>query len=339
MNPEAKFSSPNPVPPAPSRPEHTRRAASASSLLRSRSPSRPASPAPSWRRLFERKRGRSSENVPQKRQFLNSYDSDDNAVVLPTRENDSASTSTTTLVSARGPPAREISPEALHRFLREDTGSRSGSGATERPTLKIPDAIDDIDADESDDEDNFAVSAVSESQSYLTRLSPPPFQRSASSDSISPTTTLSPVQRPAKTTNFMTKLGPRWSISLASGSSPTSEEELLPLYELNDVNDSEDNDDNDEHNGLAPCLDSPVSLRRQDTFRGYSLPRIGEETQKMPSPGQSFAGFESPDMIARTGSEMSNGSNFLGGHIDTGLDDFVSEMGWIVDVIGTISDN
>ncbi|KAK5997441.1 hypothetical protein PT974_02798 [Cladobotryum mycophilum] len=336
MNPEAKFDNPKPLPPLPSE-AFNHRAASAS-ILRHCASSRSLSPAPSWKKFFGRKmqhceapRGRSFDQEHQERRLFTSYD---NTIPFPTQESYYSRTSTPT----EGTRTRDISPESLRRFLCEDLPSRPSSSATERPLLTIPDEIDDIDDDETDDDDNFATSAVSESQSYFTSLSPPPFQRSASSESIATATQNSYIQTPSKSSKLVTQSQPRWSISVASGavSSPTSEDEPMAFY---DSNDEDDNDDDNEDDTLT-YLNSSTSLRRRHAFRGYSLPRPTEESKGISSSAQTFASLNSPSLVPRTGSEIPvSGSNLLGGHIDSGLDDFVNELGWMVEVIGNLSDN
>ncbi|KAJ4143185.1 hypothetical protein NW765_000326 [Fusarium oxysporum] len=51
---------------------------------------------------------------------------------------------------------------------------------------------------------------------------------------------------------------------------------------------------------------------------------------KLSSPSQPDAKVNSPSLLSRGDS-----GNFLGAPIDTGLDDFAAELGWMVDVIGS----
>lgn len=94
--------------------------------------------------------------------------------------------------------------------------------------------------------------------------------------------------------------------------------------------DDEDDDDDvmssNEDEVQFPVI--PTSKTRLHSFRGYSLPRHIEETKDTFASHQSFATRISPKLVP-------SGTNMLDTHIEAGLDDFVSELGWIVGTIGT----
>ncbi|KND91660.1 hypothetical protein TOPH_03763 [Tolypocladium ophioglossoides CBS 100239] len=169
MDPEAKFSTPRPAP-APVSDATVRRLGSASSLLHNRPPTRSLSPAPSWKRFFARRQaGRDSESESLLEQ-----------ATVHSMLSASSPNQTRCSTPSEGSRTRDISPESLRRFLSDDAPPRPNSNSSHAPTLAIPENI----AEEVDDDDNFATSATSENQVYATYLSPPPFQRCVSSDTV-----------------------------------------------------------------------------------------------------------------------------------------------------------
>ncbi|PFH55206.1 hypothetical protein XA68_10388 [Ophiocordyceps unilateralis] len=315
MDPDAKFATPCP-PAAPPATEAaaSRRLASAPGLHRARMPAPPAS----WKRLFSRK--------------LSGRGPDDGAGSSPT----DAGGSIAPPVASR---ARDISPESLRRFLSNDGACRL-EPARPHPGLVIPEDIveeaddDDYDYDDDDnDNDNFATSPLPEKQLYATSLSPPPIRRYPSSDAMANASSLTLKAAPPPSVPPAASL-PRveassrpmcWSISAtSSGLTWQSVEDDPPSfydsYDEDDVMSSNDGD-NFSHAPL-PSLSSSA----ERAFKVYSLPRQADEVK-----GDSIASPRSPRLLARSDS-TGGAANLLGA--DTGLDDLVSELGWMVDVIG-----
>lgn len=74
----------------------------------------------------------------------------------------------------------------------------------------------------------------------------------------------------------------------------------------------------------------------EQAFKGYSLPRQSGECKDMANASPAFTTLNSPQLLARGDHGIPvSGENLLGATIDTGLDDFVTELGWIVDAIGS----
>lgn len=152
MNPRDKYTTPRPAPraPLPSLPN------SAHHLLRHRSSSRSLSPSPSWRRFFRRSPERERAPTPE--------------VEVTPAEDDSRSMRS----YGSGSRSRDISPESLSRFLRDEVPE-----VEERPVMAIPEENEESEEEvEADDDENFA-SAGAEGP-YPTGLAPPPFKRALS---------------------------------------------------------------------------------------------------------------------------------------------------------------
>lgn len=339
LDPEAKFISPRPVPQPPVDAAAVRKR-SAPGLLRHAASSRSLSPSPAWRRLFghskQDERGRSRDR-----------ERDDLSVTSASTYDDSRSAT-----SSRS-RNRSMSPESLRRFLSEDAPSRPGSNLSERPALVIPEDI----LEENEDDDNFATSAVSESQPYLTSLSPPPFQRSTSSETAPLTIknlsslTLSTERpsskpRPASGKSQQNEAAIPELASHAQSSNLTSaassaiaspvtactpEDEVMTFYD-DSTNDDEDILSNASE--TLPIQGRPVLRSR---FTGYSLPRLSEDNGRKSPHRPTFGASNAPQLVnpSVAGSYPSTGASFLPTPIDTGVDDFVNEMGWMVNSIST----
>jgi hypothetical protein len=201
--------------------------------------------------------------------------------------------------------------------------------------LTIPDDV----IEEDEDDENFAASAVSESLPFVTGLSPPPFQRSSSSESIKhdaeagnstvsiPRPQLS-VQTPAldrsqpiSAVTNETNSAPQWPVSTKDKATTSPLHEDVPMSFYDDEDDDDDVMSSNEEDGHFPPI--PIAKSRLHSFTGYSLPRHIEETKDAFAPHQAFAAPISPKLIP-------SGSNLLETHVEAGLDDFVSELGWML---------
>lgn len=338
MNPESKFIAPRAAPCAPI--DNPPFRLGSSPLLNHKSSSRSLSPAPAWRRFFSRKltsrdgeRGRSPVREPS---ATLASDEDDGRCSTP----------------SEGTRTRDISPESLRRFLSDDVPSRPGSNLSMRPTLVIPEeTVEDQDNDnDNDDDDNFATSAVSETQSYATRLSPPPIRRIASCESIgaapkSDTTALMPAKastlpvrrtqeapasavipsRPKLETFSSSNMTFTSSGYFTSPISQYPEDEAHAYCDLTDDEDEVLSSNNSDIFLGQPTADVSANTK---SYECYSLPEHEERGGKIME-----------QQASRVDSGLSvSGSNYLGSPINTGLDDFVSELGWMVDVIGNKRD-
>ncbi|KAJ6441660.1 aldehyde dehydrogenase [Purpureocillium lavendulum] len=356
MDPDAKFATPRPSP-VPAVETTVRRLGSASNLLQKRPCTRSPSPAPSWKRFFTRRLGhRDADRSPTRCQTAECSESAESASL---RQASPADTRSSTPLE--GVRTRDLSPESLRRFLSDATPTHVEPIANQPTMLSIPDEI----TEDIDDDDNFATSAVSENHVYPTSLSPPPFQRSVSADTIPRAATnlssttitaehpcyeiesaASQAEPPAPDVSLSkleTNRKPRWSISAASSALATPISPQLAADDPPSFYDSNDEDDvvsTNEAEAFShqPIIDVPFT---NQGFRGYSLPRQSDEEKIMAEPGPAIKAFNSPHLLpgADTRNDQVGGANLLGTHIDTGLDDFVSEMGWIVDAIGCKENN
>jgi hypothetical protein len=327
MNPEAKFIPPRPSPALPLEPTTLRKRSAPGLRLSSSSSSTQSMVGPAWRRLFSNRnrdddRGRSPERPSW---------SVSPAVPVPGVRSASAA-------SSNRSRTRSISPESLRRFLSDDIPTRPGSTLSERPTLIIPDEIME---ENDEDDDDFIISAVSETQSFATRLSPPPRQRPASSTVIAPLTTANlssltlNTMRPVSRQESRSQSGDHLVVSQLESAALTStassavaspssavplEEEMLTFYD--------DSNDDDEHGRQRSVA--------RTSFVGYRLPENDNEPLKLdhvPTFGQDHT-----HLYPERGSEGLTvaKSPYLLSPIASGfgIDDFVTELGWVVDTIG-----
>lgn len=161
MDPRDKYTTPRPAPraPLPSLPN------SARNLLRRRSSSRSLSPAPSWRRFFRRSPERGRAPTPD--------------VEVSPSEDDARSLRSLRSYGS-GSRSRDISPESLSRFLRDEAPE-----VEDRSVVAIPEENEESEEEaEADDDENFA-SAGAEGP-YPTGLAPPPVKRTVSSPTPPP---------------------------------------------------------------------------------------------------------------------------------------------------------
>ncbi|KAF4984558.1 hypothetical protein FZEAL_292 [Fusarium zealandicum] len=342
MDPESKYTTPRPAPSVPS--NHPYRVGS-SPTLHHKASSRSLSPAPAaWKRLFCRKMGgRDGERgrSPVRNEMAG----------LPEDVYDRCTT------PSEGTRTRDISPESLRRFLSDDLPPRPDSNLGERPSLVIPEDI----VEDNDDDDNFATSAASDNQVFVTGLSPPPFRRTASSESViadatnSSSLTLIPTKpsnqnvretqevpasavvpsRPRLET--LSIPGPPFNPATSFFLSPVSpsfpEDEGINFFDMTDDEDDVVSSNNSEILSFQPA---GGMLSTADSFECYSLPVPREQGSKVAVTQPTHAKFDSPSLLTRTDSGFAvSGGNFLGAPIDTGLDHFVAELGWMVDGLGS----
>ncbi|CAG9941961.1 unnamed protein product [Clonostachys rosea f. rosea IK726] len=343
MNPDAKFLPPQPMM-LPSMAEGVEvRKRTAPALFRPAAP-RSRSPSPAWKRFFHHK----SKDDERGR----SRDRDEDSLRPSTACDDNRSAA-----SSSRSRNRSISPESLRRFLTEDPPSRPGSNRSERPTLVIPEDIAE-ENEENEDDDNFATSAISEYPPFAMGLSPPPAQRPTTPRESAPLTsknlssltlaTLCPPSRGQDTRdkdtavctgeNEMPSLeiptqAPSTDLTSAASSvmaSPlsalTPDEEMLTFYD-----DSNDEDEEVPASGLS-VRRKAVPLRSR--FTGYSLPQQGDNRKKFELQATG-ARLNPPSLVAEPLSPADTLSKVLLSPVDTGLDDFLNELGLIVDTVGT----
>ncbi|KAF9769604.1 hypothetical protein IL306_012946 [Fusarium sp. DS 682] len=338
MNPESKYITPRPAPSVPA--NHFPYRVGSSPSLNHKSSSRSLSPAPAaWKRLFGRKvnstedeRGRS----PIRNDLSSTAKDIDDRCTTP----------------SDGTRTRDISPESLRRFLSDDV-PRPGSNLSERPSLVIPeDAVEDND---NDDDDNFATSAASDGQSYVTHLSPPPFKRTISSESVrsdaaNPSSLPLIPSQPSKKDLLEVKgvpasavlpsrprleslrvpnsrINPATSFFLSPATPNFPEDEGTNFFDLTD---DEDDVVSSNNSDIVAFQSVPGMAPTTDSFECYSLPESQEHGHKIVESQSAYAKVNSPSLLSRGDS-----GNFLGAPIDNGLDDFAAELGWMVDVIGS----
>ena len=336
VDPQAKFISPRTAPSAPLDAAAVRKR-SAPGFLRDAASSRSLSPSPAWKRLFSYRshsseRGRTRDRHEQSVASVSTYD--DNHSPASSRSRN-----------------RSISPESLRRFLSDDMPPRPGSNLSEQPALIIPENI----AEENEDDDNFATSAVSESQSFTTGLAPPPFQRPTSSETAPLTmknlssltiNTGPPTSKEQALAGDLSSVGdppvlesvsqPRscyltsaTSSALCSPLSVTRlEDEMLTFY-----------DDSNEDDGVLSHDDPnelPIQHSHQSQVTGDGLPHDNDEIKTKLVMSPTFGPLSSLRFITPAdASGFPSTSKFLPTPTDTGVDDFASELGWIVHAIGT----
>ncbi|CAM1510347.1 Fc.00g006820.m01.CDS01 [Cosmosporella sp. VM-42] len=347
MNPDSKYITPRPALPATL--DNTPLRLGTSPALQHKTSTRSLSPGPgAWKRFFTRRlasrdgeRGRSRDRDDQSIRSGSVAEEVDSRCATP----------------SEGVRSRDMSPESLRRFLSDDLPPRPDSNLSERPSVVIPEDI----VEENEDDDNFATSAVSENsehQHFTTSLSPPPFKRSASSDSMPLTNSSSLTLMPARPSSqpvqeiqeapasavapslpkLETIVPPQAPFSPSSSTFASPIFPQSPGYEVPTFYDDTDDDDGfSSNNSDCFSFQPSASVKSQNRrFEVYSLPEQEETGSKIFEPQPAYAKLNSPPLLARGDAGISvSSANFLGSPIDTGLDDFVNELGWIVDVIGT----
>lgn len=334
MDPATKFM--KPLPPTPLSPG-TNKQRSQSAPQPSSSSCRSTSPR-SWRRFFSRKTETSNSQhaVPAGSQETTFTAYDNVITVSPPHARSGRHVSSL----SDGARPRDISPSSLSRMLREERRvPRFPSHAAQLSPLKIPEDV--IENDEEDED--FAASAISESLPFTTVLSPPPFQRSSSSDTIKRNTeagsSSTPVAKPSLSisTPFLnqnqpisavineTRSGYEWPVTRTDRITRSPLQEDVPMSFYDDDEDDDDVLSSNEDEG--PFFPAPISPSLLSSFEGYSLPPH-VEGNKDAFLRQTLAYRGSPKLIP-------DRSNLLNTPVEAGLDDFVSELRWIAGAIST----
>ncbi|KAK8041787.1 hypothetical protein PG993_006310, partial [Apiospora rasikravindrae] len=331
MNPMDKFRSPRPAPTVPGLARSLVSSSPTEALqlhkpsppevvLQPPRPSRSQSPTPRWisaRRLFGLKPSHRGSSADRSKGGAIHSDNEDAASVKSSHSNHSSQSypserntrSTTPSGSTR---SRDMSPEALRRFLSDDMPVVTTPPVeTSNPGLSIPEQI----MEENEDDDNFASHAAAE-VAPSTLLSPPPFLRSfsspsitscvnnnASSDTIVPSQQQEPsgptvrhshsmafklhipksrfsLQSSSASSAITTPFSPTSSTSRDSHSSRSSRGAASSSSYFGGENDEEEDEDEDEDEEEDDLLDDR-RLSREDAeklggkerpFAGYSLP-------------------------------------------------------------------
>ncbi|KAK2594543.1 hypothetical protein QQS21_007762 [Conoideocrella luteorostrata] len=343
MDPDGRFVTPVPPPTINGSPT-IRRLGSASSLLYGRPTSQSGSVGPSWKRFFGWE-----ANLKTERQ----------ATACISREVDISpfrfQLPDSTPHSMDERRTRDISPESLRRFLIDDPPLPPDPTMSYLSVLDIPTELaEEVDDEvDDDDDDSFATSAISETQVLRTRLSPPPCQRSVCTDLAPPSDTHSSsltltirsttdqraihdqtIDAPSDITQ-LPKLDAATDASQSNWSPTTSSSIFTTPISPQSLTDErscfyDSNDDDDVLSSAdGECLfyNPHQNMPIEEIFKGYSLPRHSGEDKAVDSSSPGKSGRE-PDMAI-------SGMSFLCGPIDTGLDDFVSELGLIAEVIGS----
>ncbi|KAK7952703.1 uncharacterized protein PG986_008431 [Apiospora aurea] len=382
MNPMDKFRSPRPAPTVPGMARSLVSSSPTEALQlhkplptpeasQPQRPSRSQSPTPRWisaRRLFGLKPSNRGSSADRSKGAIQS-DTSDTASVKSSHSNHSSQSypserNTRSTTPSGGSRSRDMSPEALRRFLSDDIPVVTTPPVETNIGLSIPEQI----MEENEDDDNFASHAAAE-VAPSTLLSPPPFLRSFSSPSITSclnvsSDTIVPQQEPSTTvrhshsTAFKLHI-PKSRFSLSSSSSAIT----MPFSPTSSISrDSHssrssrgassssyfggDNDEDDEEDDLDDRRLSreDEKLGKEQPFAGYSLPpqttaeagqkhhrdaSVVTQTGDLPTIG-------SPQFLARSdnGLPLCNNTTLLNlPTIDAGLDDLSSDAGWMADII------
>lgn len=339
MKPQDKYITPRPPPmvpgPSPVRLDTAPGELRAPESLRHRRSAGSLGPMPTWatspRKLFSRKSSSKSEDGRELRLQPEALRStEDHNLARPTTSR-----------------SAQMSPTSLKRFLEDDRPVRS-------QPARVSVIADDLDFD---DDANFAGSSITEIQQAF-GLSPPP-PRGFSSPSViqlAPLDEHEPLETPLalpsprdvpQISALSLTAAPRSHFSVSSSSSsqslmsPTSPSSsgLPSIYH------SENEDEEESY--PFPSTEEPVTetkslfaKRLTSKFSGYSLPKTSMDNSKSSESvaEQSTPAIvtDSPMLSARNDSEITVGqTTFIAAPvIDAGLDDLVSELSWIADVIG-----
>ena len=343
MNPNDKFVTPRAAPSPPPTPGPTR-LPTAPAMLQHKRSARSLSPSPNWvfspRKLFSRKSSSSSLREVRSPTF-------------PGEEPRSCSRA-----SCR---SRDMSPESLRRFLVDDYEDEID--VAERPSIAIPEDI----AEEFEDDDNFATSAASETQP-VTVLSPPPMQRALSSHSQSSTATelageragapslafqipTAPTRTPpsvplpeVETVCYQSRFSIDSSVCSEDDATHSPDSPSLPSFYHSE---SEEDDTMSANEDAGLSLPPPanhaqthfaIARNLEATLSTYSLPKSTADEGKSTANTRTrptVETFGSPALVARNGNDVPLGNtSLLTSPIpDSGLEELVSELSWMADII------
>ncbi|KAI0016674.1 hypothetical protein F4780DRAFT_667249 [Xylariomycetidae sp. FL0641] len=353
MDPKAKFTTPRPAPPVPGQAEI--RVRSSPSMTSAKRTSR--SPSPKWTGAARRFLGglKHHQHRDHERGAF-TVESEIEALSLDECSRSDGARSATPSGSSR---SRDMSPESLRRFLLGSDDRPDTPVVQTVSSLAIPDDI----VEETEDEDNFATSAVSET-APITSLSPPPFLRSASSTSSTAgnknasTATMAsrqvppiPSGPPPPVPNFKVQI-PRSRFSTSTTSSSVGSPTSPKSTESGNLSQLSFYDSEDEDNDYLSDIESHVvrraasqqnlprrtsSLARRPFQNNYSLPQVSTDSPSKTSSNGHKAqpSLGSPALISRSddGAPIGNTNLLSLPHVDAGLDDLVSDMGWMADVV------
>ncbi|KAG6120819.1 hypothetical protein E4U13_005838 [Claviceps humidiphila] len=242
---------------------------------------------------------------------------------------------------------RDVYPESLQRFLLDNASPLEtviNGASTPHPSSSQP-----------DQDDYFATPASLDTPAFT--ASTPPSQLTVSKGALSHqganSISLTLITKPPSTHPFAgpdlhttTELAQcTWSPAVSSSTCPASISPQSPLDEAMCSDNSDDDDDMASTLG-GDCLsyrsqsDMPTT---SEAFQRYSLPRHCAEDKVLPSANHhqhhhhQMGKLGSGPMLTVTARESSLPvavTNFLGEPIDTGLDEFVSELGLMAEGIG-----
>ncbi|KAG6000720.1 hypothetical protein E4U21_005087 [Claviceps maximensis] len=349
MDPDARFLTPVPPSSTLGRPA-LRRLGSASSFLHDRSSGRSRSVGPCWKQFFGRKLVSHLSDRPNTAGH-------DVAQQIDSVLSDSGSS-----FMLEGNRSRNISPKSLRPVLvNDDSPWKPATQGVFSPN--IPSKLDDqIDEEDHDDDDNFATSAMTEIRVHGTSLSPSPLQRNASTctvfqgvnhaSSLTLTTkpdveeethnefqvsTLTSTHHSSELDTDATEIAQcGWSsaASFSTSTSPISSHSLADgsacYYDSDNDDDILSNTDGD-YLSYRSLSDVPTS----EAFQRYSLPRHNVEDKVLDSVDSQLKGVSTAPILTGRESDLPVAvTNFLGEPIDTGLDDFVNELGLMAEGIG-----
>ncbi|PHH67123.1 hypothetical protein CDD82_1501 [Ophiocordyceps australis] len=298
MDPNAKFTKPQPLPTLMAETSR-RRLDTATPIFHTRPALCPPSPISLWRRLFGR---RQSNQTPTPTR-------DAQTKLAPPTEMDQMRGLTSSDCSISGLP----SCEPMQQLPSQHIAGALQPRCSREPVLSIPEDI------------------VEEVHDQVPSLGPAAPQRAGQAASLPHNSAQVEGFGSAKTVSKVACSPSISSSILTSSVSPTlGEDEPPSFYDSNDDDEvlSSNDGDNYPHQSL-PSLCAPGY-----GFAGYSLPRQTDYTKGMTSspPMQAFG---SPRLVARNEATVPmSGTNLLATTIDSDLDDFVHEMGWMVGVIG-----
>jgi hypothetical protein len=130
-----------------------------------------------------------------------------------------------------------------------------------------------------------------------------------------------------------TRINPATSFFLSPATPNFPEDDGINFFDLTDDEDDVVSSTNSEILSFQPASGMPSTT---DSFECYSLPESHEHGSKIMESQSTFAKVDSPSFMPRSDSAFAvTESNFLGAPIDTGLDNFAAELGWMADIIGS----